>query len=191
MNEEHWGTLKNAPLRRFVIEEYNKISDVKYRLIQETIEKFGKASEMLTPADQAEHMAFMVRVAGAKKGIELGVFTGYTSLCFAEALPEDGKLIAVDVSEEFTGIAHKYWAEAGVDKKIELRLDGGLKVLQELIADKENLNSFDFAYVDADKPNYPHYFDLLAQLLRSGGFIMFDNVLWSGKVVDPEIRSTD
>ena len=91
---------------------------------------------MLTPADQAEHMAFMVRVAGAKKGIELGVFTGYTSLCFAEALPEDGKLIAVDVSKEFTGIAHKYWAEAGVDKKIELRLDGGLKVLQELISDK-------------------------------------------------------
>ena len=146
---------------------------------------------MLTPADQAEHMAFMVRVAGAKKGIELGVFTGYTSLCFAEALPEDGKLIAVDVSEEFTGIAHKYWAEAGVDKKIDLRLDGGLKVLQELIAAKDNLNSFDFAYVDADKPNYPHYFDLLAQLLRSGGFIMFDNVLWSGKVVDPAIRSTD
>ena len=178
MNDEHWGVLKNAPLRRFVIEEYNKISDVKFRLVSETIEKFGKASEMLTPADQAEHMAFMVRIAGSKKGIELGVFTGYTSLCFAEALPEDGKLIAIDVSEEFTGIAHKYWAEAGVDKRIDLRLDGGLKVLEELIAVPANLNSFDFAYVDADKPNYPHYFELLAQLIRPGGFIMFDNVLW-------------
>ena len=133
----------------------------------------------------------MVRAAGSKKGIELGVFTGYTSLCFAEALPEDGKLIAIDVSDEFTSIAHKYWAEAGVDKRIELRLEGGIKVLQELISEPSNLNSFDFAYVDADKPNYPEYFDLLANLIRPGGFIMFDNVLWSGKVTDPESRKSD
>ena len=88
---------------------------------------------MLTPADQAEHMAFMVRVAGAKKGIELGVFTGYTSLCFAEAMPEDGRLIAIDVDENWTNIGKKYWAEAGVEKKITLRLDGGIKVLDELL----------------------------------------------------------
>ncbi len=92
----------------------------------------------------------------------MGVFTGYTSLCFAEALPKDGKLIAIDVSEEFTSIAHKHWEEAGVDKIIELRLEGGLKVLNELKSESSNLNSFDFAYVDADKPNYPHYLEHLA-----------------------------
>ncbi len=90
MNAKHWGQLKSEPLRRFVIEQYNNISDLKYRLVNETIEKFVESSEMLTPADQAEHMAFLVRISQAKKGIELGVYTGYTSLCFAEALPEDG-----------------------------------------------------------------------------------------------------
>ena len=135
MNSKHWGSLKNQPLRQFVIEEYNNISDIKIKLVHETIERFAKYSVMLTPADQAEHMAFMVRAAGSKKGIELGVFTGYTSLCFAEALPADGLLIAVDVSEEFTDLGKKYWKLAGVEDRIKLRLDGGLKVLEELISD--------------------------------------------------------
>ena len=99
------------------------------------MEKFAGRSIMLTPADQAEHMAFMVRAAGAKKGIELGVFTGYTSLCFAEALPVDGLLVAIDVDETFTSVGKKYWKEAGVADRISLRLEGGIKVLDELLAD--------------------------------------------------------
>ena len=104
MNEAHWNVLKNAPLRKFVIESYNRISPLKFKLVTETIEKFGSQSRMLTPADQAEHMAFMVRLAKAKRGIELGVFTGYTSLCFAEALPKDGELIAIDVDAKYTEV---------------------------------------------------------------------------------------
>ncbi len=146
---------------------------------------------MLTPADQAEHMAFIVRTANAKKGIEIGVFTGYTSLCFAEALQPNGILYAIDVSETFTSIAQKYWKEAEVDHKIKLSLDGGIKTMDALIADESNINTFDFAYVDADKPNYPEYFNRLARLLRPGGFIMFDNVLWRGSVADPEQMKTD
>ncbi len=87
MNEAHWTVLKNTPLRKFVIETYNRISPIKVKLVIETIEKFENESRMLTPADQAEHMEFLVRLAKAKRGIEVGVFTGYTSLCFAEALP--------------------------------------------------------------------------------------------------------
>ena len=137
-------------------------------------------------------MAFMVRIAKAKKGIELGVFTGYTSLCFAEQLPQEGGLlVAIDVDEDFTNLAKKYWKEAGVEERIQLRLEGGVKVLDELISDPNQVETFDFAYVDADKPNYLNYFERLAKLLRPGGFIMFDNVLWSGKVADPAIRESD
>ncbi len=126
MNSQYWHVLKNQPLRKFVIEEYNKISEIKQRLVVETIEKFGDASCMLTPADQGEHMGFMVRLAGAKKGIELGVFTGYTAICMAENLPSDGLLIAIDISEEYTNMAKKYWEIAGVSDRIQLRLEGGI-----------------------------------------------------------------
>ena len=147
---------------------------------------------MLTPADQAVHMAFMVRLAKAKKGIELGVFTGFTTLCFAEQLPkDDGLLVAIDVDENFTNLGKKYWKEADVEDRIQLRLDGGIKVLDELIADPSHVGTFDFAYVDADKSNYINYFERLAKLLRPGGFIMFDNVLWYGNVADPALRESD
>ncbi len=136
-------------------------------------------------------MAFLARLAKAKKGIELGVFTGYSALCFAEALPEDGKLIAIDVDKVYTDVAEKYWKEAGVDHKIQLRLEGGSKVLDELISESSNHNSFDFAYVDADKPNYLTYFEKLERLIRPGGFIMFDNILWQGFVADEKKREED
>ena len=175
-----------------MIEEYNNISDVKTALINETIERFLEHAMMLTPADQAEHMAFLVKLAGAKKGIELGVFTGYTSLCFAEALPKDGgRLVAIDVSEEFTSLGKKYWEQAGVADRIELHLEGGIAVLDSLLAKEDERGTYDFAYVDADKSNYPNYFERLAELLRPGGFIMFDNVLWNGQVTNPETRKND
>jgi len=136
-------------------------------------------------------MAFLLRASGAKKGIELGVFTGYTSLCFAEALPADGQLVAIDVSEEFTALARKYWKLASVEDKVSLRLEGGHVVLAELLADPKQVGTFDFAYIDADKPSYPDYLPALIKLLRPGGFIMIDNVLWSGKVQDEQLRTTD
>lgn len=183
--------LKNVPLREFVIEEFNNISELKRQLIKDTHEQFGGRAMMLTPADQAEHMAFLAKLAGAKKGIELGVFTGYTSLCFAEVLPADGILIAIDVNYEYTTMAMKYFKAAGVSKKIKLRLEGGIHVLDELLADPSQVGTFDFAYVDADKANYPNYLDRLALLLRPGGFIMFDNVLWSGTTAIKKCREKD
>ncbi|CDW90260.1 sam-dependent methyltransferase [Stylonychia lemnae] len=175
----------------FVNLRMNKISDIKLRLRQETIEKCQRQSIMLAGVDQCEHMKFLVKQANAKKGIELGVFTGYSALSFAEVLPEDGLLIAIDVSEEWTEIAKKYWKEAGVDHKIQLRLEGGSIVLDELLADENNKNSFDFAFIDADKINYPNYYDRVIQLLRPGGILLIDNTIWFGKIVNEELRTKD
>ena len=136
-------------------------------------------------------MAFMVKLGKCKKGIELGVFTGYSSLCFAEVLPEDGKLVSIDVNPDFTALAQKYWKLAKVDHKIDLRLEGGITVLDEFLSDPDQKGTFDFAYVDADKENYGVYFDKLVELLRVGGFIMFDNVLWHGKVTNEDTRKDD
>ena len=133
----------------------------------------------------------MVRLAKAKRGIEVGVFTGFTSLCFAEALQKDGELIAIDVDSTFAEVGKKYWKEAGVEDRIKLRLEGGNAVLDELLSVPENHNTFDFAYVDADKPNYLSYFSKLSDLIKPGGFIMFDNVLWKGYVADEAKRNED
>ena len=138
---------------------------------------------MLTAQDQAELMKMLVQITGAKKGIEIGVFTGYSALCLAEGLPEDGKLFALDISEEWTNLGKKYWEEAGVADKIDLILAPGVETLDSFIEDGQE-GTFDFAFVDADKENYTEYFERLVKLLKPNGFIMFDNVLWSGKVVD-------
>jgi len=137
--------------------------------------------------DQGQFMAFLVQLIGAKKVLEIGVFTGYSSLVVALALPSYGKIIACDISEEDTNIARRYWEKAGVTDKIELRLAPALQTLDELIASGE-INSFDFIFIDADKKNYPEYYERALQLVRSGGLIAIDNVLWSGKVADPEIQ---
>ena len=129
-------------------------------------------------------MKFLVQISNSKKGIEVGVFTGYSALCLAEGLPSDGNLIAIDISEEFTSLGKKYWREAGVDSKIELKLGNGVDILDQMIENEENLESFDFAYVDADKPNYLNYYERILKLLRKGGFIMFDNMVWKGHVID-------
>lgn len=137
--------------------------------------------------DQGQFMALLVQLIGAKKVLEIGVFTGYSSLVVALALPSDGKIIACDISEEDTNIARRYWEKAGVTDKIELRLAPALQTLDELIAAGE-INSFDFVFIDADKKNYPEYYERALQLVRSGGLIAIDNVLWSGKVADSEIQ---
>ncbi len=120
----------------------------------------------------------------------VGVFTGYSSLAVALALPPDGKLVACDVSEEYVGVARRYWREAGVAEKISLRLAPAVTTLDELLAQGE-AETFDFAFIDADKENYDAYYERALKLVRKGGVIAFDNVLWSGRVLDPTASDPD
>jgi caffeoyl-CoA O-methyltransferase len=132
----------------------------------------------------------LVRLIGARRCIEVGTFTGYSSLAVALALPDDGRIIACDVSEEWTQVARRYWAEAGIAGKIDLRLAPAGETLDKLIAGGA-AGTIDFAFIDADKTGYDAYYERLLQLLRPGGLIVFDNVLWGGSVADPADRSAD
>lgn len=133
-------------------------------------------SEMQIGADQGQLMALLVKLIGARRCIELGTYTGYSALAVALALPPDGLLITCDVSEEWTSIGRRFWREAGVESRIDLRLKPGLETLDELLAGGAH-GSFDFAFVDADKPNYRTYYEKLLELLRPGGLIAADNTL--------------
>jgi len=133
--------------------------------------------------EQGQLMGLLVRLIGAKKCLEVGVFTGYSSLVVALNLPDDGRLIACDVSEEFTTIAIKYWQQAGINHKIDLQIAPTLETLDRLLANGES-DTFDFAFIDADKNNYAAYYDRCFQLVRQGGLILVDNVLWYGRVAD-------
>jgi caffeoyl-CoA O-methyltransferase len=137
--------------------------------------------------EQGQFMRLLIQLIGAKKTLEVGVFTGYSSLSVALALPADGKIIACDVSEEFTAIARRYWQEARVAEKIDLRLAPALETLDELLATGQ-AKTFDFAFIDADKENYDAYYERSLQLIRPGGLIAIDNVLWSGRIADPHIQ---
>ena len=143
-------------------------------------------SQMQIAPEQGQFMALLVQLIGAKKALEVGVFTGYSALRVALALPPDGQLIACDVSEEYTAIARRYWQQAGVAHKIDLRLAPAIATLDHLIATGQT-NSFDFAFIDADKSNYPTYYEKALQLVRPGGLIAIDNVLWSGRVADSTV----
>ena len=138
------------------------------------------------PPEQAQLMDLLVRLVGARRAIEVGVFTGYSALAVALALPEDGYLLACDVHEGWTQVARRYWHKAGVAHKIELRLAPALETLGGLLADPANHNSFDFAYIDADKLNYPNYYEACLKLVRPGGLITIDNTLWNGELINPE-----
>jgi predicted O-methyltransferase YrrM len=134
--------------------------------------------------EQGQLMGLLVQLIGAKKCLEVGVFTGYSSLSVALNLPDDGKIIACDVSDEFTSIARRYWQAAGVSNKIDLHVAPALETLDRLLADGE-AGTVDFAFIDADKNNYGAYYDRCFQLVRQGGLILVDNVLWYGRVADP------
>ena len=147
-------------------------------------------SIMQISPDQGQFMAMLARLIGAKRYLEVGTFTGYSSLAVALALPEDGHITACDVSEEFTSIARRYWAEAGVADRITLKLAPATETLEGLLA-AGAAESFDFAFIDADKSNYDAYYERSLQLLRAGGLIAIDNVLWSGKPADPQADDPD
>ena len=157
--------------------------EILLKLRQETA-SHPRSGMQISP-EQGQFMRLLVQLIGAKKTLEVGVFTGYSSLSVALALPEDGKIIAADVSEEFTAIARRYWQEAGVADKIDLRLAPALETLDALLATGQ-AETFDFAFIDADKENYDGYYERSLQLVRPGGLIAIDNVLWSGQVADPQ-----
>lgn len=142
-------------------------------------------ARMQISADQAQFMALLVKLLNARNIIEVGTFTGYSALSMAQALPESGKLIACDISEEWTAIAKRYWQRANLDNKIDLRLAPALDTLNQLIAEKQE-NHFDFAFIDADKENLKAYYQACFQLVRPGGVIAIDNVLWGGSVIDAD-----
>ena len=142
-------------------------------------------SGMQISPEQGQFMSLLVQLIAAKKTLEVGVFTGYSSLSVALVLPADGQIIACDVSEEFTAIARRYWQEAGVADKIDLRLAPALQTLDELLATGQ-AETFDFAFIDADKENSDGYYERSLQLVRPGGLIAIDNVLWSGQVADEQ-----
>jgi|SRR5215469_2564441 len=171
--------IRNASLRE---------PDVLRRLREETA-SHPRVSMQISP-EQGQFMALLVAMLNAKRTLEIGVFTGYSSLAVALALPEDGRVIACDVNEAWTSIARRYWREAGVDRKIDLRLRPAIQTLDDLIVLGQG-NGFDFAFIDADKANYANYYERCLTLIRPGGLIAVDNVLWSGQVADPAVGDED
>lgn len=143
------------------------------------------ASRMQIAPEQGQFMAWLVTTIGAKRTLDIGVFTGYSALVVALALPEDGRVVACDRDPKSTEIARRYWREAGVADRIDLHLAPALDTLDRLLADGQQ-ESFDFAFIDADKGNYINYYERCLELVRPGGIIAIDNVLWSGRVADPE-----
>ena len=149
-----------------------------------------KSGGMQISPEQGQFMALLVELTGAKKALEIGTFTGYSSLAVARALPPGGKVYACDISKEYTEIARKYWAKAGLADRVELRLGPAIDTVKALIKEG-HAGSFDFAFIDADKENYDGYYEAAITLLRPGGLIAIDNVLWNGRVADPAKNDPD
>lgn len=158
------------------------------RLREETA-PLEKANMQIGP-EQGQFMSFLVELMGARNVLEVGTFTGYSALAVALALPDDGRLVACDISEEWTTIARRYWEEAGVAHKIDLRLAPAVETLDGLLTEG-CAGTFDFAFIDADKEGYDMYYERALELTRTGGLIALDNTLWEGKVVDPAATDVD
>jgi predicted O-methyltransferase YrrM len=179
LSGEIWDYIRGMSLRE---------PDILRRLREETA-PLPLARMQISP-EQGQFMGLLMRLMEARMTIEVGVFTGYSSISVAMALPDDGKIIACDVSEEWTSIARRYWREAGVESKIDLRLRPALETLDALLAEGR-AGAFDFAYIDADKSNYSNYYERCMKLVRPGGLIAIDNVLWHGDVINPAKQDED
>jgi predicted O-methyltransferase YrrM len=158
--------------------------DILRRLREETA-TMEYAIMQISP-EQGQFMALLAEAIGARRYLEIGVFTGYSTLAVALALPPDGRVVACDRNAAWTAVALRYWREAGVAERIDLRLDDAVKTLDGLIAEGAD-GRFDFAFIDADKENYDTYYERTLKLLRRGGLMAIDNVLWFGKVADPKV----
>ena len=179
LSEELYAYLLDISLRELPVMQ---------RLREETA-SMEQANMQIGP-EQGQFMALLVELIGARSVLEIGTFTGYSALAMAVALPENGVLVACDVSEEWTAIGRRYWEEAGVSHKIELRLAPALETLDALLAEG-NAETFDFAFIDADKEGYDAYYERALELVRLGGLIALDNTLWEGKVADPAATDVD
>lgn len=177
------GTPVDDRLRRYIHDHSLRELPVLARLREETAGL--KEAMMQVAPEQGQFMALLVELIRARRTLEIGTFTGYSALAVALALPPEGQVVACDISETFTAIGRRYWEEAGVADKIDLRLGPATETLEGLVADGA-ATTFDFAFIDADKVNYDTYYELSLKLVRSGGLIAIDNVLWNGAVADPQ-----
>ncbi|GAB3122593.1 class I SAM-dependent methyltransferase [Streptomyces calidiresistens] len=175
----------NPALDSYLIAHATPAADEVLRdLAEETRRTYPDLTSMQITQDEGALLALLVGLTGARRIIEVGTFTGYSALCMARALPADGTLLACDINEEWTSVARRYWERAGVADRIELRLAPALETIRALPAEE----TFDLAFIDADKVGYPDYWEALVPRMRRGGLLVLDNVLRSGKVVDPEVR---
>lgn len=158
------------------------------RELREETAQLDKAVMQIGP-EQGQFMALLLKLMGARRYLEVGTFTGYSALVCAQALPEDGEVFALDISEEWTAIAKRYWQKAGVADRVHLRLGSAAETLQAMVP--EQAGSFDCVFIDADKTGYQNYIELGYELLRPGGLIILDNVLWGGAVADPNDMEDD
>lgn len=172
-------TALDDELHRYLVEHGARQDDVLRRLAQET-EALGGVSVMQIAPDQGAFITVLVRATGVRRALELGTFTGYSTICIARGLPGEGRVLTCDISEEWAEIARRYFRDAGVEDRIELRLGPALDTLRSLPADER----FDFAFIDADKQNYPAYYEEVLARLRPAGLMMIDNVLRGGSVLD-------
>ena len=176
----------NQALYDYVIAHGHNSDPILHELAEET-QKLGLISGMQIAPEQGTLMGILARAIGAKSAVEVGVFTGYSSICVARALPPDGKLLCLDVNEQWTAIARRFWDRAGVANKITLKLAPAAETLRALPPS----HTFDFAFVDADKSSYRTYYEEILKRLRRDGLLLIDNVVWSGKVIDPEDQTDD
>jgi caffeoyl-CoA O-methyltransferase len=173
--------LLDAPLADYLVTHGIPPDEVQQALIEETA-ALGAVAGMQIAPEQGAFLTVLTRLVGAGRAVEVGTFTGYSALCIARGLAPDGRLLCCDVSEEWTGIARKYWADAGVDDLIDLKIAPAIETLRALPARAD----LDLAFIDADKPSYPQYYEEIVTRLRPNGVVLVDNVLWDGNVVKPD-----
>ena len=186
MSQDH--TPITPQLGQYIRRNWPREADIFRRLREETARTPNPG--MQTAPEQGQFLQLLIHLVAAKRTLEVGVFTGHSSLSVALALPPDGKIIACDISDHFTSIARRFWEEAGVAHKVDLRLGPAVRTLDQLLAEGA-AGTFDFAFIDADKENYAGYYERSLKLLRTGGLIAVDNVFWHGRVVDPAVNDED
>ncbi|WP_420416974.1 O-methyltransferase [Pacificispira sp.] len=179
----------DSTLYDYLISQSLRETPIQSRLREETAALGGPAGMQVSP-EQGQFLAFLASLIGAKRVVEVGTFTGYSALSVALALPADGRITCCDVSADWTAIAQRYWEQAGVAGKIELRLAPALETLDALVSE-EGVDKVDMAFIDADKERYDGYYEACLTLVRPGGLIAIDNVLWGGAVADPANKSAD